>query len=196
MKSNSMSVTVSLEDAAHSRCHILLYSKVENAAEVRQLIMKGQVEASLIKPAMVVDTFQVIVAANKAVRSLAAKKMVTRSVFAEIIFNLSPTKNVNIVLDFYKPFSSLMITDSLKNFGLGDGDTEILAVVLDEESGEKVKKLKSQIRGELTAVTEVLNLTNQARVKQLYKVTDSELRVTSLLDAVVSRMACKEFLVM
>ncbi|XP_042226026.1 EKC/KEOPS complex subunit TPRKB-like isoform X4 [Homarus americanus] len=181
MKSNSMSVTVSLEDAAHSRCHILLYSKVENAAEVRQLIMKGQVEASLIKPAMVVDTFQVIVAANKAVRSLAAKKMVTRSVFAEIIFNLSPTKN---------------ITDSLKNFGLGDGDTEILAVVLDEESGEKVKKLKSQIRGELTAVTEVLNLTNQARVKQLYKVTDSELRVTSLLDAVVSRMACKEFLVM
>ncbi|XP_042226024.1 EKC/KEOPS complex subunit Tprkb-like isoform X2 [Homarus americanus] len=133
MKSNSMSVTVSLEDAAHSRCHILLYSKVENAAEVRQLIMKGQVEASLIKPAMVVDTFQVIVAANKAVRSLAAKKMVTRSVFAEIIFNLSPTKN---------------ITDSLKNFGLGDGDTEILAVVLDEESGEKVKKLKSQIRGE------------------------------------------------
>lgn len=47
-----MSVTVTLEDEAQTKCHVLLY-EIENAAEVRQLIMKGQVEASLIKPEMV-----------------------------------------------------------------------------------------------------------------------------------------------
>ncbi|XP_045619495.1 EKC/KEOPS complex subunit Tprkb isoform X1 [Procambarus clarkii] len=176
-----MSLIVKLEDEEQTRCHILLYNNVKNAADVRQLIMKGQVEASLIKPEMLVDPFQVLVAANKAVRSLAAKKMVTRSVFAEIIFNLSPSKN---------------ITDSLKNFGLGDSDTEILAVVLDQESGEKLQKLNGQIKGQQTALTEMLNLTNSAKIKQLYKVTDADLDVSNLLDAVISRMACKEFLIM
>ncbi|XP_071544187.1 EKC/KEOPS complex subunit TPRKB-like [Panulirus ornatus] len=178
---HNMNVTVNLEDAAQSSCHIMLYSNVENAAEVRQMIMKGQVEASLIKPEMVVDPFQVLVAANKAVRALAAKKMVTRSVYAEIIFNLSPSKN---------------ITESLKNFGLGETDTEILAVVLDQESGEKVGKLNSQIKGQQTSVKEMSHLTDRAKVKQVYKVTDAELEVSSLLDAVVSHIACKECLVL
>ncbi|XP_045619496.1 EKC/KEOPS complex subunit Tprkb isoform X2 [Procambarus clarkii] len=158
-----MSLIVKLEDEEQTRCHILLYNNVKNAADVRQLIMKGQVEASLIKPEMLVDPFQVLVAANKAVRSLAAKKM---------------------------------ITDSLKNFGLGDSDTEILAVVLDQESGEKLQKLNGQIKGQQTALTEMLNLTNSAKIKQLYKVTDADLDVSNLLDAVISRMACKEFLIM
>lgn len=47
----------------------------------------------------VADVFPVMVAANKAVRSQIANKMVTRSVFAEILFNLSPTKNVNKILE-------------------------------------------------------------------------------------------------
>nr|XP_053656560.1 EKC/KEOPS complex subunit TPRKB-like [Cherax quadricarinatus] len=176
-----MSLTVKLEDAEQTVCHILLYTDMENAAEVRQLIMQGKVEASLIKPEIVVDSFQVLVAANKAVRSLTAKKMVTRSVFTEIIFNLSPSKNITL---------------SLKNFGLSDSDTEILAVVLDQESGEKVKTLNRQIKGKQATLAEMKKLTNEVKVKELYKVTDIELEVSSLLDAVVSRMACKEFLIM
>lgn len=176
----SMSVTVTLEDEAQTKCHVLLY-EIENAAEVRQLIMKGQVEASLIKPEMIVDSFQVIVAANKAVRCLALKKMTTRSVFAEIIYNLSPTRT---------------ITESLKNFGLGDDDKHILAVVLDDGSGEKLKQLQGQIKGKEIPVAELSSLTNKSKVTETYKVTPSELTVSSLVDAVVSRMACKEFLLL
>lgn len=170
-----------LEDVARSRCHMLLYRNIENAADVRNLIMKGKVEASLIKPEMIVDAFQVLVATNKAVRSLSAKKMTTRSVFAEIIFNLSATKN---------------ITDSLNRFGLNDSDTEILAVVLDPEGEEKVKKLNGQIKGRQVPLDEVSSLTNRAKVIEHYKVTEEELKVSSLLDAVVSRMACKDFFIL
>ncbi|XP_037804212.1 EKC/KEOPS complex subunit Tprkb-like [Penaeus monodon] len=179
-----MSVTVTLEDEVQTKCHVLLY-EIENAADVRQLIMKGQVEASLIKPEMIVDSFQVIVAANKAVRSMALKKMTTRSVFAEIIYNLSPTRT---------------ITESLKTFGLGDDDKHILAVVLDDGSGEKLKQLHAQVKGKEIPIAELSSLTNKSKVTETYKVTASELTVeltvSSLVDAVVSRMACKEFLLL
>ncbi|KAK3871843.1 hypothetical protein Pcinc_009301 [Petrolisthes cinctipes] len=181
MNDTNMRKTVTLEDEGHTTCHVVLFTEVENAAELRQLIMKGQVEASLVKPEMVVDVFPVVVAANKAVRSQAAKKMVTRSVFSEILFNLSPTKN---------------ITESLKTFGLGDSDKSVLAVVLEgseEAQTGRMEKLMTQIKGQVTDLIHLSSLTDEKRVRELYKIPDPELTVSSLSEAVVSRVACKEF---
>lgn len=48
-----MTFSVILENEGHTVCRLLLFTEVTNAAEVRKLIMSGQVEASLIKPQMV-----------------------------------------------------------------------------------------------------------------------------------------------
>lgn len=48
-----MAFSMVLENESHTVCHLLLFTEVTNAAEVRRLILSGQVEASLIKPQMV-----------------------------------------------------------------------------------------------------------------------------------------------
>ncbi|XP_050726550.1 EKC/KEOPS complex subunit TPRKB-like [Eriocheir sinensis] len=176
-----MAFSVVLEDEGHTVCRLLLFTDVTNAAEVRKLILSGQVEASLVKPQMVVEPFQLVVAANRAVRAQAANKMTTRSLYSEVIFNLSTKKNVG---------------NALKTFGLGEADTETLAVVLGSE-GEvdaRVEKITGQVKGKTTALSELSGLTQEAQVRELYKVTEEELVTGSLLEAVVSRMACRDFL--
>ncbi|MPC56913.1 EKC/KEOPS complex subunit Tprkb [Portunus trituberculatus] len=130
---------------------------------------------------MVVAPFQVAVAANRAVRAQALGKMATRSLYTEVIFNLSTKKN---------------IMNALKTFGMGEEDKEVLAVVLgtEEEVEDKVTKITQQINGKVVDTSELADLTQEARVQELYKVTPEELKVGSLLEAVVSRMACRDFL--
>uniref|UniRef100_A0A0P4W6E7 Uncharacterized protein n=1 Tax=Scylla olivacea TaxID=85551 RepID=A0A0P4W6E7_SCYOL len=178
-----MAFSVVLEDEARTVCRLVLFTQVENAGQVRKLILAGEVEASLIKPQMVVAPFQVVVAANRAVRAQALGKMATRSLYTEVIFNLSTKKN---------------ITNALKTFGLGDKDKEVLAVVLgtEEEVEARVTKITQQINGKVVATSELAGLTQEAQVRELYKVTPEELTAGSLLDAVVSRMACRDFLVL
>lgn len=171
-----------IDDSTKIKFHVKLYKNVQNAAELRQKIMKGEVEASLIKPAMIVSTFQLLVATNRAIRALKRKSMTTRSVYAEIIFNLSPTKS---------------ITDSLKRFGLGDDDQHILAVVLDESDDcTLIDKLNTQIKGEIGMLEEINKLTDEEKIKNIYKIKDCETQNGNIEDSVISRMACKDFLVM
>lgn len=45
-----------------------------------------------------------------------------------------------------------------------------------------------------TSLPELDSLTNNAQVREVYKVTQEELITGSLLEAVVSHMACRDFL--
>ncbi len=47
---------------------------------------------------------------------------------------------------------------------------------------------------QVTDLSELSSLTQEVQVRELYKVTPEELVVGSLLEAVVSRMACRDFL--
>ncbi|CAL4091927.1 unnamed protein product, partial [Meganyctiphanes norvegica] len=145
-------------------------------------LLKHGVECHLILCPMIVSTFQVLVAVNRAVRALRRKSMTTRSVYAEIIFNLSPTKS---------------ITDSLKRFGLGDDDQNILAVVIDESDiSTLVDKLNSQVKGQICMLEEINMLTDEENIIKTYKMKSSEIQKGNIEDSVISRMACKDFLVM
>ncbi|XP_046556826.1 EKC/KEOPS complex subunit TPRKB-like [Haliotis rubra] len=157
-----------------------LFRDVTNAAELRQHVMKGEFEASLLKPAMIVDPFQVLVAANKAVHLQRSGKMMTRNVHTEILFSLSPSKN---------------ISDSFKKFGLGDSDTSALVVIINDNNGSTLTAVTDKVQGRLVDVTEVKELTDSNIVNKVYKLTEEELTISSPLDSITTRIAAKEMAV-
>ncbi|XP_077865154.1 EKC/KEOPS complex subunit TPRKB-like [Saccoglossus kowalevskii] len=103
--------------------------------------------------------------------------MKTRNINSEILFNLSPTNN---------------ITDSFKKFGINEDDNTILVAVIDDNNGEKLRDITQCIDGTRMELNELQICTDIGKIKKVYKIQDTELKQSSLLDAVVCRMATKD----
>lgn len=156
---------------------LALFKNVANAKEIRQCVMSGEFEASLLKPSMIVNYFQVLVAANRAVHLNRIKKMLTKNVHSEILFSLSPSKN---------------ISDSFRKFGLADTDKCVFVAIVDDQDGKTLQTVIDKVQGQLAPFEELQTFTDLTNVKKIYKITDTELSVCSLLDAIVSRISSKE----
>lgn len=164
-----------LSASTNATIRIKLFKDVKNVPHLRKQIISGDLKCCIIKPNLIVDPFQIVVAANKA---LVAEKMTTRTVYAEILFNLSISKN---------------ITQSLQKFGIDDNEEDILVVVIDKgDSSNEVDKVYEQIEGEETDILCLKDLTDLKEVRKAYKLSDIECERLSVLDSVVSRIATKD----
>ncbi|XP_013786264.1 EKC/KEOPS complex subunit Tprkb-like [Limulus polyphemus] len=174
-----MSVTLELDKSLKVKITLTLFSDVTNSKELRQKLVEGSLQCSIIKPSLVLDTFQLLVAANKAVLSQQQGTLKTKGIYSEILYNLSPSKN---------------ITESLKTFGIGENDTSILVLVLNDIDGTKVNSISSVVKGKLASLDTLNMHTNEQEIKKVYKIKEAEQNCGSLLGSLVSRIAVKEII--
>ncbi|KAK5640921.1 hypothetical protein RI129_009468 [Pyrocoelia pectoralis] len=172
-----MTYSLELDNNSNSTIKMKLYRNVKNVSDLRQKILNRTLDCCIVKPSLIVDPFQIVIAANKAV---VAEKLTTKSIYSEILFNLSISKN---------------ITQSLQKFGIEDNEREILVVVIEKEgTTSNFENVLRQIDGEEVNMLQLKELTNVEEVKKVYKLSDVEFTHLSVLNSVVSRIAGKEFL--
>lgn len=168
-----------LDRSGNRLASILLLANVQNSAELTQMAVEGAISACFIRASLIVDLFQVQCAVQKALVNRRNGTSKTRTVLSEILYQLAPTRN---------------ISDSLKQLGAHDTDTAVVVVLVDDPDDRHRAKLLEQLRGERVALDKLSELSDPQALKKLFKITDKELAVGSLLDAVVTRMAVKDMI--
>ncbi|XP_028032331.1 EKC/KEOPS complex subunit TPRKB-like [Bombyx mandarina] len=168
--------TCVLDPETKTTLKIYLYKNVQNIEEIRNLVTNGEWNCAIIKPSLILDPFQVAVAANRAVVAAKLSTMVTRTVFGEILYNLSLTKN---------------ITQSLSKFGI-EKSHDLLVCFLVTNEIDCRPEILPEIKGEQCSITELCNFTNLKDVKSVYKLNNLK-SDEGLLDIIVSRMTTKNF---
>ncbi len=133
-------------------------------------------EAALINARLVPSMLVVRVAAWKALCDARQEAMTTRNVHSELMFNLSPDN---------------AITRSLKTFGVSEATDCVLVCVLNGTLAGRDATLRLVEGERVDPASGLAELCNVAAVRVLYQVTDLEMQVTSLQDAVVNRISAK-----
>ncbi|RDD40067.1 EKC/KEOPS complex subunit Tprkb [Trichoplax sp. H2] len=160
--------------------HIALFCQVTNLEELKQGLIDNKISAAFINPALIVGIFQLSVAAFKAAHLQDINKMKTRNVHSELLYSLSPSKN---------------IAGSFKKFGLSNDSNAVIVAVIDTESEENSSKFQMAIqavKGERIGIEKINDFSKYEDIKKIYSITDAELNTTDLVDAVVNKMAVKD----
>lgn len=157
---------------------LALFTNVSNSNELRQMLVQGKLEAALLNACMILDPFHVVVAGHKALHLFQQGKMKTRTLHSEILFNLSPSTNIN---------------DSFKKFGILDSTKDILAVMMTKENAiGKISELSKQIKGTLVALPSLTTVSDHEKIRKIYGISDEELQCGSLENGIITRIATKD----
>lgn len=173
-----MSETFTLDPKTSSSVILTLFTNLRNASEIRENLKSGTTNFAAIKPDLIYDPFQVIVAANKAV---CCEKLTTKTVCNEVLYNLSFSKN---------------IMQSIQNFGLEENDKRVLiAMIVKNDALKEEKQQLNSIKGDVENLSQLRNFCNIGHVKKIYKLSDWEtINNVHTLDSIISRIAAKDII--
>ncbi|KAL2639235.1 hypothetical protein GLYMA_06G172100v4 [Glycine max] len=154
---------------------VALYTDVTNSKELLESMQAGTLEpeVAFLNALLIPDIFPVLAAAHKTLVAKSRDTLTTRTLHSELVYNYSGSKH---------------ITESLKRCGISDSTTYILATRFDA-SPDEIKAIGKLINGKEIDLEELEGRANQSQIQKLYKISSSELGVSSLADAISCRIA-------
>ncbi|KAF6022915.1 TPRKB [Bugula neritina] len=173
----AVNINIGSEDAL-----VALVSRITNADAVKKELIAGSLAASLINCTHILDSRQLQLAIFKARIAQTREKMTTRNVYSEILYNLSPNRQ---------------ITQAFKLFGIQDTDTACLVITVGDSKESNMHQVVSLLEsgGAVCLPFEDISQFNSLEsIEKLYKIQEEELKVGTLSEAVVSRIAAKEII--
>lgn len=162
-------------------CTLYLFTDITNVSEIREKVVTGELRCCVVKASLIIDAFQAVVAANKVVLNAKQNRLITKTIYTEILFYLSMSKK---------------ISRALTEFGINDSDKNILVILIHKPGEEQsiLEEILGSIKGERVPISRIQEFADVNLVKQTYKIENDELRVSSLINAIVSRISCKDFM--
>lgn len=185
---------------------IVVFRDVQNAAAILAKTKAGDVDACLLDAAKVPDLFIALVATSNALRKDDDNAKVTKNMSTEIIYNLSPTRNISY---------------ALRTFGISATTVHIIAIVLrpTEQSlatlgaviqsesrsddggddGDAQNSPEQLIRRIHWSDCDAAEPKKRNPVLELYGISDEEIQDTDgrashsmMVNSIVTRMACRD----
>ncbi|KAK0398597.1 hypothetical protein QR680_002663 [Steinernema hermaphroditum] len=163
----------------HRFIRLCLFRDVKNATELGAGVRDGQFDAALIRPEVVYEPFVVLAAANRAVHQAAHNRLTTRSLSAELIYSLSPNRN---------------IADSLRTFGIADTSQNLLVAIFHDESGDAMKKMAKLIDGRPVPLEELSEVVDLRTIRKVYKLSETQAVEEDISGVIVSKLVTKDYM--
>ncbi|KAL7263845.1 hypothetical protein ACSBR1_001908 [Camellia fascicularis] len=123
------------------------------------------------------EKIPVLAAAHKTLLAKSRESLTTRTLHSELVFNYSGSKH---------------ITESLKRCGISESSTYILVARFGASAvflSPFMKAIEKLVSGKEIDLEELLERVNQAQIQKNYKISDPELGISSLADAIACRIA-------
>lgn len=165
---------------------LFLVKECENAPELRTWILQGGTclpEAALIDASMIFDPVIIQAAAGMALQQHISPglSLKSKTLHSEIVFSLSGSKHIG---------------RSLAKFGIKD-DTKNLLVAMFDASPEDLKKVMNSVRGEVVTGEDAIrkeleNICDTQDICKTYKISNIELDIGNMTDAILCRIAARD----
>ncbi|EFA78015.1 hypothetical protein PPL_08660 [Heterostelium album PN500] len=137
---------------------VFKFNNVTNTQEIMDILLKGELEWSIVNARIVYDDRHLLTAATQAIHQLCSKgKLSTNNIHTELIYRMSPTTNIR---------------DSIKTFGLNIEDN-VFYIVLFGATEERIDRVRTLVKGDELKEEE----SDEALKKQYYpnKYFDSQI---------------------
>jgi len=158
---------------------IQYFSNVTNVEEICEAVRSGNVQAAVLDASLVCSRSALNLAVYKAQQSKKDSSMKSRSVFVEIILELSGEKNVS---------------KALKVFGAKPESIHLIFISLVNKNDASAIDFHPNVDGteELDLDSAFSKYSDIDRIKKIYDVTENELQIGSLEDAILFRIGVRD----